>query len=86
MYEKGDIKGSKRGTIETAAQEYRRMQDEIFRKYDAKRIGTPRPTERPALAAPAAEALPTITSKEEFDKLPSGAEFIGSDGKRYRKP
>lgn len=89
MYEKGDIKGSKRGlfegggTIETAAQEYRRMQQDIFKKFDAKRIGTPRPAVQ---AAPAAEAIPTVTSKEDFDKLPSGTEFIGSDGKRYRKP
>ncbi len=27
-----------------------------------------------------------ITSKEQFDKLPSGTEFVGPDGKQYRKP
>lgn len=88
MYEKGELKGSKRGffegggTIETAAQEYKRMQQEIFKKYDAKRVGTPRPAGQ-AVTAP---SVPTVTTKEDFDKLPSGTEFIGSDGKRYRKP
>lgn len=28
---------------------------------------------------------PTITTKEEFDRLPSGAEYI-RDGNAYRKP
>lgn len=27
-----------------------------------------------------------VTSQEEFDALPSGATYIGEDGKRYRKP
>ena len=30
-------------------------------------------------------AVPTVTSKEQFDALPSGSEFI-EDGKKYRKP
>jgi hypothetical protein len=32
-----------------------------------------------------AGAIPTVTSKEQFDALPSGSEFI-EDGKKYRKP
>jgi hypothetical protein len=41
-----------------------------------------------AKAPPAANnnAPPIIRSKAEFDKLPSGARFIGEDGKPYRKP
>lgn len=30
--------------------------------------------------------VPTVTSKEDFDALPSGATYKGSDGKFYRKP
>lgn len=29
--------------------------------------------------------LKTITTQEEYDKLPSGTEYIGSDGKTYKK-
>lgn len=29
---------------------------------------------------------PTVTTRQQFDKLPSGTEYIGKDGKRYRKP
>jgi hypothetical protein len=29
---------------------------------------------------------PTVTSKAEFDKLPSGAIYTSTDGKQYRKP
>lgn len=32
------------------------------------------------------EGLPQISSDEEFDALPSGAEFLDPDGKRRRKP
>lgn len=28
----------------------------------------------------------TVASKADYDKLPSGAVFVGSDGKQYRKP
>lgn len=31
-------------------------------------------------------AVPTVSSKDDYDALPSGTEFIGSDGQRYRKP
>lgn len=37
-------------------------------------------------AKPKAVSTKTISSKSEYDKLESGAEFVGSDGKRYRKP
>lgn len=30
--------------------------------------------------------LPTVTTDAQYEALPSGAEFIGDDGKRYRKP
>jgi len=29
---------------------------------------------------------PTVKTKEDFDRLPSGAAYIGKDGKTYRKP
>lgn len=29
---------------------------------------------------------PKVTSKEQFDRLPSGAIYIGKNGRRYRKP
>jgi hypothetical protein len=37
-------------------------------------------------AAPAAGGVTTISSDEEYAKLPSGAVFVGPDGKRRRKP
>lgn len=36
-------------------------------------------------AAPVSETI-TVTTKEDFDRLPSGAVYAGKDGKRYRKP
>ena len=38
----------------------------------------------PVEAAPA--AIPTVTSKEQYDRLPSGTVYIGKGGRRYRKP
>lgn len=35
---------------------------------------------------PSAATPPTITSKADFDALPSGTVYIGKDGKRYKKP
>lgn len=43
----------------------------------------------PGATAPAAAATgakPTIKTKAEYDALKSGTEFIGSDGKPYKKP
>lgn len=37
-------------------------------------------------AAPAPDGIPQITSDEDFNALPPGAEFIDPDGKRRRKP
>lgn len=31
-------------------------------------------------------AAPRVSTQEAFDALPSGSEYIGTDGKRYRKP
>jgi hypothetical protein len=46
--------------------------------------GMPPPPEPPE---PGGEEGPKkVTSKAGYDALPSGAEFIGPDGKRYRKP
>jgi hypothetical protein len=28
----------------------------------------------------------TVTTKEDFDRLPSGAVYTGKDGRKYRKP
>jgi hypothetical protein len=39
-----------------------------------------------ATQAPGAAATPTVSSKDQFDALPSGATYIGSDGGTYRKP
>lgn len=38
----------------------------------------------PAAIAPSTP--PTITSREQFDRLPSGTIYIGKGGRRYRKP
>lgn len=43
-------------------------------------------TEKPSSPTSANSTAPTVSSRAEFDRLPSGAEFIGSDGKHYRKP
>lgn len=41
----------------------------------------------PVAAAPApAPSTPTITTKEQFDRLPSGTIYVGKNGRRYRKP
>lgn len=37
-------------------------------------------------AAPAPEVPPTVTTKAQFDALPSGAIYVGRNGHRYRKP
>lgn len=34
---------------------------------------------------PASSSVPTVTNQEEYDKLPSGSEYIGSDGQQYKK-
>lgn len=43
-------------------------------------------TVAPAAQAPASGNLPTVSIDAEYEALPSGSEFVGSDGKRYRKP
>lgn len=43
-------------------------------------------TVSPAAQAPASGNLPTVRSDAEYEALTSGSEFVGSDGKRYRKP
>lgn len=39
----------------------------------------------PPQAIPVEETL-TVTTKEQFDRLPSGATYTGKDGRKYRKP
>ncbi|MEW6303492.1 MAG: hypothetical protein AB1705_08485 [Verrucomicrobiota bacterium] len=48
--------------------------------------GTAPAAAAPPAAASAAAEPKQITTKEQFDALPSGAEYIGKDGKLYRKP
>lgn len=36
--------------------------------------------------SPAAGEAGPVTTKAQFDKLPSGAEYTGKDGRKYRKP
>lgn len=73
-------------------QEYDRRFKEVEGKYSPRRKTTSETPTAPHPNAPSAAPggmlaeKPTITTKEEFDKLPSGTEFIGSDGKPYRKP
>jgi len=45
----------------------------------------PRPA-APAASATAPQEPSQVTSKAQFDNLPSGAVYIGKDGRRYRKP
>lgn len=55
----------------------------------AKATGQPTPPALPPAAQtqqPVAQQLPTIATKHQFDALPKGSAFIGSDGKRYNKP
>lgn len=40
----------------------------------------------PAGGAPPAQTSPTVTTRDQFDALPSGTVYIGKDGKKYRKP
>lgn len=41
----------------------------------------------PPIEGPIApSSIPTVTSREEYDRLPKGAEYIGKNGKRFRKP
>lgn len=40
----------------------------------------------PAPSAAPGKAPPKVTSQKQFDALPSGAVYIGTDGKRKRKP
>jgi len=37
-------------------------------------------------SVPALATLPTVTTRKAFDALPSGARYIGKDGRTYRKP
>jgi hypothetical protein len=47
----------------------------------------PTPSNMPQQMKPGiGSTLPTISSEEEYDKLPSGTIFIGPDGKKRRKP
>jgi len=39
-----------------------------------------------APSMPISGAVQTVTTKAQFDALPQGAEYIGKNGKRYRKP
>lgn len=47
---------------------------------------SPQAAGRGTRASPGQPVVPQIQSDEEYDALPSGAEFISPDGKRRRKP
>ncbi len=48
-------------------------------------LGDKAPKRKAAGGSAAAEAG-AVTTKAQFDKLPRGAEYIGKDGRKYRKP
>lgn len=77
--------------INRRAADLRRMSIDTLRaNYGAAPLDTSGHENVPAAvgARPAAPAsgIPTIQSDAEFDALPSGAEFVGPDGVRRRKP
>lgn len=37
-------------------------------------------------SSPVASGTPKVTTRDEFDALPSGAVYTGKDGRKYRKP
>jgi len=57
--------------------------ESLHRKY-ADINGTPLPPPKPRAGKPS--AVPRISGDAEYNALPSGAEFIGPDGKTRRKP
>lgn len=84
LFKENKLKGTKtpgvftRGYTETPEAEYERRKQEILKKYDAKRIGTPRPAE--------AATPPADDFKSRYDALPSGAEYIDPNGvKRIKR-
>lgn len=44
------------------------------------------PAEEKKDAVAGASALPTVTTKSDFDKLAKGARYVGKDGQTYQKP
>lgn len=49
-------------------------------------IQGPRTTPPPVAPAAPADSTPRVTSKQQFDALPPGTVYIGTNGRRYRKP
>jgi hypothetical protein len=62
----------------TAKQELQNKLDGLMKKFGSGREKSPAPG---AMQPP---SIPTPTSKEEYDKLPSGSQYM-KDGKRYIK-
>lgn len=54
--------------------------NDVFRK-----AGTPKTAGSNAAANAGGSSVPTVNSKQDYDKLPSGATYM-EDGKKYRKP
>ncbi len=79
---------------ETYKRAVMQLQKQITRERDAVRSGrNPSPDDyrkelegKAGTGSPAAKDRPVIKSKSEYDSLPSGSTFVGSDGKTYRKP
>lgn len=61
--------------------EAQRQRDAIDVKFKKRAVSS---TSEQLAPAPASGA--PITTKAQYDQLPSGTEFIGADGKKYRKP
>lgn len=74
--EKGELEDDDPDYVKTRAR-LRRAEAELRVAEGAKSTTTPTTTQT--------ASIPKITSKEEFDKLPSGAEFIAPNGTRRRK-
>lgn len=62
--------------------------DQIGWENMRERFNAPSQAPIPQAAAPTGTETETITitSKEQFNKLPSGSVYVGKDGKKYRKP
>lgn len=64
-------------------EKYQRLKQWSTTEPETKKKTAPATTDQ---AAPPNQSVPTVKSKEEYDNLPSGTEFIDANGKRYRKP
>lgn len=85
---------------ESDVKKYEKRMKEVYDKADAsfedshgvsikdwnKKRLTAKPKSQSQPSSNQSSDIPTITSKEQFDSLPSGARYIGSNGKKHQKP